>query len=292
MRKRIVIFLKTIRALESTLMCGFPLIGTLFAVREPSWGVGFTVLRFLIATYGLVIYVYVLNSWGGIEADRRNARLGDHPVLTGEVTPNQLRAVFFTGLAVSFFLYLIWLPQCFPIAFSIMCVWTIYSHPDILAKAKPVYGNLVHFAGGILQFLLGWVFLSPITWQAFLLAVYFAGIFAAGHLNHEVMDHDADKEMGLATNAVVFGPRRMLNVAFGFFTFWAIYLALVSAAGFAPWRWSAPFLVIFPIHVIAFKTMLPSKEGVYSRSYQKVYRILYVSAGAVVLIERFAEIWK
>jgi len=292
MIRRAVIFLKTIRAVESTLMCGFPLIGTLFALRVLSWSVAWTVLRFIIATYGLVIYVYVLNSWGGIETDRRNKRLGEHPVLTGEVSPNQLMVVFYIGLAVSLLLYTLWLPQCLPIALAIAANWTLYSHPDILAKARPVYGNLVHFAGGALQFLLGWVILSPISWRGLLLAMYFAGVFAAGHLNHEVMDHDADKEMGLRTNAVVFGPLRMLNVAFAFFCFWALYLGVISFLGVVPFSWTLPFLIVFPIHAIAYWLMRPGPNGAYPLGYQKFYRTLYVGAGAFVFMIRLFQSWK
>jgi 4-hydroxybenzoate polyprenyltransferase len=286
MIRRIVVFLKTIRAVESTLMCGFPLIGTLFAVDEFSRGLVHSVIRFLVATYGLVIYVYVLNSWGGLETDRKNRRLEDHPVLTGEVTANHLMAVFYIGLAVSFALYLLWVPQCFPIALAIASIWTMYSHPDIMAKARPIFGNLVHFSGGILQFLLGWILLKPIEGAGLLLAVYFAGIFSAGHLNHEVMDHDADREMGLRTNAVVFGPHRMLSVAFGFFTFWSIYLFAITIYGFVPASWTIPFLVVYPIHAIAHFKFRPAPGETYRLEYQKIYRALYVAAGVVVLLTR------
>ncbi|MCZ7585688.1 MAG: hypothetical protein M5R36_21465 [Deltaproteobacteria bacterium] len=110
---RLLVFLKAIRAFESTLMCGFPLVGTVFAMRELNAATVATIVRFVVATYGLVIYVYTLNSWGGAEADAANARLGEHPLVTGEITKTQLMAVCLGGLALSFFLYLRWFPQCF-----------------------------------------------------------------------------------------------------------------------------------------------------------------------------------
>ncbi|MBZ0271778.1 UbiA family prenyltransferase [bacterium] len=289
MIRRAILFLKTIRAVESTLMCGFPLVGVLFAIDRLDADVIMTIARFLVPTYGLVIYVYVLNSWGGLKTDRENARLGGHPAVTGDVTPGQLLAVIYTGIAVAVFFYIRWFPQCFPIALAIAAVWTPYSHPDILAKARPFWGNVIHFTGGVLQFLLGYAVFAPIDATGVALSVFFAGVFAAGHLNHEVMDYDADKEMHLRTNAVVFGPRIMLKVAFGFFSFWVAYLALVSAAGIVPWKWSWPFLAIYPFHAIALSLFRPKPHEAYDRRYQAIYRGLFVAAGLVILITRLAQ---
>ncbi len=290
MIRRVVVFLKAIRALESTLMVGFPLIGTFFALTRVTGVEVVDILKFLPSTYGLVIYVYALNSWGGIETDRANARLGHHPVLTGDITAKQLLVVAFVGLAVSFFLYLVWLPRCFPIALAIFAVWTLYSHPSVLAKGRPIWGSVIHFTGGILQFLLGWIVVRDIDAPAVALALFFAGVFAAGHLNHEVKDHDADKAIGLRTNAVVFGPRRMLNVALAVFGVFAAYLVVVSLRGLIDWSLSWPFVAIFPLHVLAHFSLRPRPPEVYRRSYQVVYRTLYVAAGLVTLTTQLFSI--
>jgi 4-hydroxybenzoate polyprenyltransferase len=291
MIKRIVIFLKAIRVVESALMLGFPLIGTLFAMSDLSWGAFMKTLRFLLPTYGMVIYVYALNSWGGIDEDRRNKRLENHPVLTGEITPLQLTVVAICGLVISFFLYLLWLPECFAIAMAIACNWTLYSHPKIMAKSKPIYGSLIHFTGGILQFLLGWVVLKDLSFDGLAPAIYFAAVFTAGHMNHEVKDHDADKAGGIRTNAVVFGPRRMLHIAFAVFLLGALYLLAVSNADLVPWRLSLPFIAIAPLHAIAHFTMLPAPNKAYRVSYQQTYRSLYVAAGFVMFITQFVRLW-
>ncbi len=291
MIKRLVIFLKAIRVVESALMLGFPLIGTWFALRDLSWGAFVQTLRFLLPTYCMVIYVYALNSWGGIEADRANARLEDHPVLTGDITPNQLVVVAITGLVLSFFFYLLWLPECFAIAMAIACAWTLYSHPKILAKSKPVYGSLIHFTGGILQFLLGWVVVRELSLSGLATALYFAAVFTAGHMNHEVKDHDADKASGVNTNAVVFGPQRMLHIAFSVFMLGAGYLYLASKAGLIPWALSLPFIAIAPLHAIAHFALRPLPGETYRINYQKVYRSLYVVAGTAVLIIQIIRLW-
>ncbi|MCZ7585689.1 MAG: UbiA family prenyltransferase [Deltaproteobacteria bacterium] len=171
-----------------------------------------------------------------------------------------------------------------------MAVWTLYSHPWVLAKGRPVFGNLVHLSGGVFQFLLGYVVLRPVDATGFFLALYFAGIFAAGHLNHEVMDHDADKLMGLRTNAVVFGPKKMLYVAFAFFTLWAAYIAALTVSRVLPVVWTWPFLAIFPFHAIALAVFRPGPTETYRMEYQKLYRALYLTAGLVVLTTRIARL--
>lgn len=291
MIRRLIIFLKSIRALESTLMIGFPLIGTFFALPDLSWDSGAKIARFLLPTYGLVIFVYALNSWGGVESDRRNRRLDAHPVLTGEITPRQLLFVATAGLIVAFTFYLLWLPRCFPLALAIACTWTIYSHPQIMAKSKPVYGSLIHFVGGVLQVLLGWATLAPLSGQALALAIYFSGVFAAGHMNHEVKDHDADKAAGLRTNAVIFGPDRMIRVALGLFFLSGVYLLCISGYGIVPWSLTWPFLVVVPIHALAHFIILTPSSPTYSIAYQKTYRLLYATAGAIVIVTQIARLW-
>ena len=294
MIRRIIIFLKAIRALESLLMTGFPLIGFIIAMHPGAFEsvgqmVGIVAL-FCFSTFFLVIYVYCFNSWGGIEADRLNQRLDDHPVLTGDITERQLRIITYTGVALNLMLYYAFFPRCFFLAPFIAINWTIYSHPKIMAKAKPLAGTTVHFIGGVLQLLLGYVVLMPYDMRGVLASIYFALVFAAGHVNHEVKDHDADLEAGLKTNAVVFGPRRMLFVAFAMFTAAFFYLLAITLAGFMTWSESWPFLAIYPVHLLLHRRMMATlQDRVYDRQYQRLYRLLFMAAGIVLLFTKLYE---
>lgn len=294
MIRRAVIFLRTIRALESMLMTGFPLIGLIIAMHAGAFESPLDLLRtvflFCFSTFFLVIYVYSFNSWGGMEADRLNKRLDDHPVLTGDISERQLRIIAYGGVAANLFLFYEFFPRCFFLAPFIAINWTFYSHPKIMAKARPIAGTTLHFIGGVLQLLLGYVVLMPYDARGVLASIYFALVFAAGHLNHEVKDHDADRQAGLETNAVVFGPRRMLSVAFAVFTAAFLYLLAITYLGYMTWWESWPFLVIYPVHLRLHRRMMADLgERIYDIDYQRKYRFLFLAAGAVLLVTKLVE---
>ncbi len=278
-------FLAT-RPIESSLMIGFPLIGTMIAL--PAWqGVGWLVIKFFIATYPLVMYVYCLNSFGGIEHDRLNYRLNENPAVTGEVTPAELKWLAQGGAFVSGLLYFFWFPYCLLPWLLIIANWTLYSHPRIYAKAWPVFGTTLHFIGGVLQVLLGYAAVQPTGCGAILIAVYFSLVFSAGHLNHEVKDHDPDRAAGLLTNAVVFGPERMFSIAFGVFTFAFVYLLVLAVAAVLPWRLALPYLAIYPFHYVLHRRATTGGWRGYDRTYQMIYRALFLLAGLVLVLTQF-----
>jgi len=294
MIRRAVIFLKAIRVIESILMTGFPLIGFILALSPGSFEnfpqlIG-TAALFCFATFFLVIYVYTFNSWGGIEADKLNARLEYHPVLTGDMSEGQLRAITYAGIVINLILFYFLFPRCFLLAPFIAINWTLYSHPKVMGKALPIAGTSIHFVGGVLQLLLGYVVIKDFSLHGIMGSVYFALIFAAGHLNHEVKDYDADLEANLRTNAVIFGPKRMLRVAFFLFTVAFIYLLTITLIGVLTIKETWPFLATYPIHLFFHvKMKLNLGKKTFDRGYQRNYRLLFVIAGVILLITKLME---
>ncbi len=246
--------------------------------------------KFFVATYPLVMYVYCLNSFGGLEHDRINTRLSDNPAVTGEVTPHELIALSLGGAFFSGLLYYFWFPHCLLPWLLIVANWTLYSHPRIYAKSKPLFGTLVHFVGGVLQFVLGYAAVRPVDLDGVLVAIYFSLVFSAGHLNHEVKDHDPDKEAGLQTNAVIFGPRRMFAVAFLVFTLAFLYLFALSLCGAIAWRYAAPYLAIYPLHLLLHLRATRGDWRGYDRTYQVVYRSLFVIAGVALAVGKWSAL--
>ena len=296
MIRRLFIYLKAIRVVESTLMTGFPLIGFIVALHHGAFHtfaeMVYTVILFCLSTFPLVIYVYTFNSWGGRNADSHNKRLDDHPVLTGEMSERELRYLAYAGLITNLILYWVLFPRCFVLAPLIALNWTAYSHPRVMAKARPIAGTTVHFIGGVLQVLLGYVVISGFDLKGLLFAVYFSMVFSAGHLNHEVKDYNADKEAGLRTNAIVFGPRFMLNIAFALFTISFFYLLFLSLGNRLSLVETWPFLAIYPGHLWLHIRMIGSlKDRVYDLKYQRDYRALFVAAGVILLATKLLFMW-
>ena len=42
---------------------------------------------------------------------------------------------------------------------------------------------------------MGYVILEPLSLNSFFISIYFALLFSAGHLHHEVIDYEADKKL-------------------------------------------------------------------------------------------------
>lgn len=279
-------YLQATRPIESCLMIGFPLIGTIIALE--SWaGIGWLVLKFFVATYPLVMYVYCLNSYGGRSHDLINERLNQNPAVTGDVSPRELLALTFGGAFASGLLYYLWFPHCLLPWLLIIGNWTLYSHPRIYAKGRPIVGTLVHFVGGVLQFVLGYAAVRPIDTVAVLSGVYFSLVFSAGHLNHEVKDYEPDQAAGLTTNAVMFGPRRMFGIAFAVFTFAFAYLSLLTWRGVIAWHIAWPYLAIFIPHAALHWRATRGQWSGYDHTYQVVYRCLFVAAGVALAVSKW-----
>jgi len=283
MKKKLWQYFLATRPIEATLMIGFPLIGMLIALDD--WTrVGALILKFTVATYGLVMYVYCLNSWGGREHDLANQRLNTNPAVTGEVTPNELLGLTIGGAIVSGLLYQLWFPHCRWFWLLIIVNWTFYSHPRLYYKSQPVRGTIIHFIGGVLQFLLGYAAVRPTGGTAWAVAVYFSLAFAGGHLNHEVMDYDADKEAGLKTSAVVFGPQRMFRIAFRVFTVAFYYLILLVVIGAIELKFVWPYLTTYLPHWWLYRRVNTGEWRGYDRKYQHIYRTLFVLAGLLLAL--------
>jgi len=286
---KLIVYIKAARFGESALMLGFPLIGFFFAVEPKHIGLIWKVPAFLVITYGLVIYVYLLNSWGGVKEDIINRRLMGHPVLTGEMKSQELLWGAIGGLIVAILGYSLLFRGCLWICLAIAGVWTLYSHPKVMLKAKPVTGSFCHFFGGILQFLLGWAAMAPAHSGAWLISFYFSAIFTAGHLNHEVKDYEDDKVAGLRTNAVEFGPARVLAFSFWMFAAAFVYLIVLAIGKVAAWIDVLPFLLAFPIHYLWHLAKGKPTKVIYDVAYQQGYRALFFAAGSVLVLIRLIQ---
>jgi hypothetical protein len=128
------------------------------------------------------MYVYCLNSSGGLEHDRINQRLNRNPAVTGEVTAKEM-----IGLIIS-------APSSRAVVFPVV--------PALPRALAADYGQLdavfapAHLRQGATgvrhdgapdrrraAFVLGYAAVRPIDEKGLLIGAYFALVFAAGHLN-------------------------------------------------------------------------------------------------------------
>ena len=279
---KLVAFIKSARFAEVSILLGFPMIGLFFAFRSAEELLSRPVFLFAAAIFALFTAIYAFNGLAGIESDIHNSRLSD---LKGK------RTSFIVTLAISLTLSLVLFFLIKPVLalFSLISfiLWCIYSFPKKGFKYRPVLGTLIHFVGQIVHFLMGYTVLAQIDKGSVAAAVYFALLFSAGHINHELIDHDADEKAGTGTGAVCFGVRKWEKVSFVLFLLAAIYITALAFAEKGMLLIYLPFTVAGFIHVI-FKicTMKKAPEQAKFLTERSFYRILYFASGVLFILAK------
>ncbi len=104
--------------------------------------------------------------------------------------------------------------------------------------------------------------------------------FAAGHLNQEVRDVEADSGNRIQTNAVTFGERTAFLAGLALFTLAYADLAVLAAAGVIP-AWLGGLALLYPLHLYwSLKTLAAGLNFDGIRRFQTRYRALFAVIGA------------
>ena len=272
------------RAPEALLMCGFPAMGFALALAGTATVPVPRLAMFLLATSLLSLGVYVFNGWCGVGQDLANPRFSSNSITNGVVPLAGALALALVTSTLSVAVFTVAEPTAAGLALAIFCLFAAYSHPGLRLKQGGVAPTLIHLAGGFLMMWLGYAMVRPLDEAGLVPAVFFSLAFTAGHFNHEALDLDADRRAGLTTRAVQWGPRTSL--AAGIAAFALAYLILLAAVvlSWPDLRHMVPFLAVAPLHGTAFAMAIrdPSHEAVIR--YRKVYRQLYMAAGAACVI--------
>jgi 4-hydroxybenzoate polyprenyltransferase len=165
------------------------------------------------------------------------------------------------------------------IAVAIAGLSALYSFPRVHLKGVPVLSSVLHFAGGLLHFLLGYsVFTAP-DWRGIQIGSFFALVFVAGHLTHETRDSDSDRVNDIRTNAVTFGKMRSFIGGLILFTIADILLVVLALWSIVP-RPLSVVVLILPLHVYwSLKTIQSGLTFASIERLQARYRALYAGMG-------------
>jgi len=272
-------FIKSARFAEISILLGFPLIGLFFAFESLPQLLSIPVILFVVAIFLLFTAIYAFNGLAGIGEDGENTRLSDL---------KNRKSTFIATLAVSLSLSLLFF---FMIKFALavfavvsFLLWCLYSFPKKGFKYRPVLGTLIHFFGQIIHFLMGYAVIKPIDSAGFAASVYFALLFSAGHINHELIDRDADEKTGIMTGAVYFGAKKWEIVSFCLFFAATLYIFAASMAISGMIVYTYPFIAAGLIHtiykIISFKRTPDQSKFLAERNF---YRILYFIAGILFI---------
>jgi 4-hydroxybenzoate polyprenyltransferase len=279
-------YFRRLRVVECLIMLGFPLAGVVFAAHEINFHVVSRALLFFLAALLHASSVYSFNSFCGFAADVDNRRLTY--VREGRKTGFLVFTILFQCLAfLVYFILNSWLALMAAVSFVL---WVLYSLPRYGLKNFPVTGTLLHFVSQILHFQMGYLVLLPISRYSLVVSIYFALVFAGGHIHHELIDYEADKRAGIRTGAVFFGQKGYLVLYYIVYLSSGLYWVSLYAFNMIRTWELVPFLGAFLLQsgTVLYFRVTRGKQLDFFLANRTLHRIFYFLAGMSYVILKFA----
>ena len=282
-RDRALRYFSRLRQLDVLVLQGSPLLGAVFALRHPRMQDLAPLATLVGANLLLVAHIFMLNDWSGAASD-----LADHHRAAGVFTARGIGRKEMGGLTAGLLLLSLALFSrlgllTLGLALAIALLSALYSLPRFNWKGRPILNSVTHLAGGTLHFLLGYSLGEAVDPRGTAIAIFFALIFAAGHLTQEIRDHQADAVNGIRTNAVAFGPRCTFAASLVLFALAHVLLLVLALQGILP-RPLAATVALFPLQL--YWSVEALRDGLTFASVcrlQTRYRALYALVGLAMV---------
>jgi lycopene elongase/hydratase (dihydrobisanhydrobacterioruberin-forming) len=269
---------KLIRALrleEVSLMSGFFVIGGFFAIQEINAQSVLRIFLLGVLSFSVVLSVYSFNAASGIKSDKNNLRLKN----LWHINARLYYLFAFGFFLVSIFCGLFLHKFIAIMAIIIIALWVLYSHPVIGLKQKAVYGTLIHFFGQIIHFNMAYLAFQNLSFESLFISIFFAIAFSTGHLLHEIIDMEADKQAGLKTSPILFGLNKTLNAIVILLLINLILLIALFIVGIISIAFYC-FIIPAVMHLFLFFINKHKIEKM-SLNIRNIYRIIYLLGGLV-----------
>jgi 4-hydroxybenzoate polyprenyltransferase len=279
------------RSLEVAVLQGSPALGMVLAMGWLGPSLLPQIVLLLVGSTLLVAHVFAFNDWSDADLDAEAPRKAESSFLRLGTTRRQMLA-FSVVLGAAALAVLAVLPIPVPLfGGAVLGAGLLYSAPGFGLKRVPVLSSLIHVAGQGLHFLMGYALVVPLDGRGLRLALFFALVFTAGHLNQEVRDHDGDRKSGIRTNAVVFGRR------FALFASGALFTLAFACLGWLAWRGDLPAPAVwltglFAVYAVALWRAVTTGITFEAVTYlQKIYRGVFYVIGIVLIALQIFAIW-
>lgn len=281
---------KLIRYDEVFLLQGTPLMGVAFSMGNRTAEKPAMLFCFVGASFLLVAHIFAFNDWSETY-DRKTSK--NVTASTGDEESNRRKLLLLSlFLLLGGILLFAFLPRrTLVLAVLTAALGIFYSHPFLNGKCIPIVSSLLHFCGGLLHFLLGYMLFAALDQRGVLIAVFFALTFMAGHLNHEVGDFEVDRQNHLNTNAVAFGKRHVFLAGLIVFTVAYVWLLILASSELIPRPLALLPIILCPLHV--FWSIRTLRKGLNPNSLSRLrvrYRLLYAIIGLAMLSVLFGAL--
>ena len=272
--------LSCIRMGEVLVLQGTPFLGAVFSMGALTKAKCLDLIVLTAASSCLVAHVFVLNDLSGSSTDIRDPNRSTQVFSVRGIRRREAGALCAALLIVSLLLLIPFGKTVLFLALAVAMVSALYS---FLLKGTPVASSLLHLAGGLLHFLLGYSLFHALDWRGLEIGSFFALTFAAGHLTHEARDCAGDLANRIRTNAVRFGRAPTFAAGFVLFTVADVLLIVMAIRGVVPHALVIIGL-LYPLHFYwTLRTFYAGLTFENIRRLQTGYRMLYAIIGLMIV---------
>jgi 4-hydroxybenzoate polyprenyltransferase len=276
--------LSCIRFGEVLVLEGSPLLGAVFSMGHLTAEKAVAIVLLAAGNACLVAHVFVLNDWSGMNTDLLDPNRMSGVFTNRGIGRAWIGSLWMTLLALSLLLLSPLGSRTLTIALAIAGLSALYSAPGVHIKGIPIANSALHFAGGLLHFLLGYSVFSAVDGRGLVLGCFFALTFVAGHLTHETRDSEGDLINGIRTNAVTFGKARSFAASVVLFMIADVLLIVLAVSDTAP----RPLFLIaafLPLHLFwSFQAWRAGLTFESVRRLQVRYRAIYAAIGLITAL--------
>jgi 4-hydroxybenzoate polyprenyltransferase len=272
------------RGLEVCLLQASPLLGAYLGGlglhgRDPS-----RAALLLLGSTALTAHVFLFNDWADYRRDARDPPRAGSSVNGYGIGRGHIARVAIVLLILANVAFAVLGKPALLLGNGIAALSLLYSFSPRLGKSTPIAASLNHLIGGGLHFLLGYSVARAVDAKGVVIGLVFGLVFAAGHLNQEVRDYEADLANGVGTVAVTFGCRRGFLASFGLFTTAYLLIVALAALGVLPRILLAAAIVWllqarWSLH--ALRRGLGAETALWI---QRRYRLLFALVGLAMLV--------
>jgi 4-hydroxybenzoate polyprenyltransferase len=272
------------RSLEVLGLQASPLLGSFLAgFPFERWG-AIRLGLLLLGSLALTAHVFVFNDWAGRSSDVRDPRRTTLVFARQGISSRQVARVAVALLIFANVAFALVGRPAILLGAAIAALSVLYSWSPSFGKDTPILASLNHLLGGALHFLLGYTLFQQVDARGLLISLFFGLVFAAGHLNQEVRDHEGDQLNRIRTSAVVFGCRPTFIASFCIFTAAYALLAVLAMLGMMP-RLLLCSALVWLLHLAWSLRALQRGLGFETAVWmQRRYRLLFACIGLAMLV--------
>jgi 4-hydroxybenzoate polyprenyltransferase len=231
-RTHVVRHFVSARGVEVGALQASPLLGAYLGGLGLAHGDDIRWALLIVGSTALTASIFVFNDWVDYDSDARDPRRERRGPSGNGITRKQIARLALALLILAAAALAALGPTELLMGAAIGFLGLLYSASSTFGKRTLGAATLNHLIGGTLHFLLGYEVAHVVDARGVAIGLFFGLVFAAGHFNQEVRDHEADRASATTTSAVVFGPRGAFLASFCLFSAaygLIIVLALIGA---------------------------------------------------------------